>query len=264
MTLLKKNIWVWLKEYTLITVGVLLYVMGWIIFLVPNNMIGGGVTGLGSIVQYATGGAVKIGYTYFVVNAGLLVAALFTLGRSFGAKSIYAILLTSVALNVGQGLIPDEIIKLLALDNGKLMCTIMGGIMVGVGIGMSISQGGSTGGTDIIALIVNKYRNVSPGRMILILDAVIILSSLFVPSYVSEGVLMPWPDKITTVVYGFILITIVSTVLDLYLSGSRQSVQIFILSQKYAQIADAITTDLHRGVTVLNGKGWYTSTTPRS
>ena len=258
MTLFNKKLWVGVKEYTLITLGVLLYVMGWIIFLIPNNMIGGGVTGLGSIVQYATGGAIKIGWTYFVVNAGLLVAALFTLGRSFGAKSVYAILLTSVALNVGQGLFPQEIIQLLALDNGKLMCTISGGIMVGVGIGMSISQGGSTGGTDIIALIVNKYRNVSPGRMILILDAVIILSSLFVPSYMPDGSLMSWPDKITTVVYGFILIMIVSSVLDVYLSGSRQSVQIFVLSRKYAEIADAITRDLHRGVTVLNGKGWYT------
>lgn len=258
MTLFDKKFWVGVKEYTLISLGVLLYVMGWIIFLIPNNMIGGGVTGLGSIVQYATGGAIKIGWTYFVVNAGLLVAALFTLGRSFGAKSVYAILLTSVALNVGQGLFPQEIIQLLALDNGKLMCTISGGIMVGVGIGMSISQGGSTGGTDIIALIVNKYRNVSPGRMILILDAVIILSSLFVPSYMPDGTLMSWPDKITTVVYGFILIMIVSSVLDVYLSGSRQSVQIFVLSRKYAEIADAITRDLHRGVTVLNGKGWYT------
>ncbi len=258
MTAHKNHFWRTLKEYSLITVGVLMYVMGWIVFLIPNNMIGGGVTGLGSIVQYATGGAVKIGYTYFVVNAGLLVLALFTLGRSFGTKSVYAILLTSVALNLGQGLVPDEIIRLLALDNGKLMCTIMGGIMVGVGIGMSISQGGSTGGTDIIALVVNKYRNVSPGRMILILDAVIILSSLLVPSYMADGSLMSWPDKFTTVVYGFILITIVTTVMDLYLSGSRQSVQIFILSPKYAEIADAITRDLHRGVTVLNGKGWYT------
>ena len=125
MTSLKKNFWVGVKEYTLITLGVLMYVVGWIIFLIPNNMIGGGVTGLGSIVQYATGGAIKIGYTYFVVNAALLVAALFTLGRSFGAKSVYAILLTSVALNVGQGIFPQEIIQTLALDNGKLMCTIM-------------------------------------------------------------------------------------------------------------------------------------------
>lgn len=258
MTLLKKTLWTGIKEYSLITLGVLLYVTGWIIFLIPNNMVGGGVTGLGSIIQYATGGAVKIGYTYFVVNAGLLVAALFTLGRSFGFKSVYAILVTSVALNLGQEIFPQEIIQLLALDNGKLMCTISGGIMVGVGIGMSISQGGSTGGTDIIALIINKYRNVSPGRLILIMDAVIILSSLFVPSFMADGARMPWPDKITTVVYGFILVAIVSTVLDLYLSGSRQSVQIFVLSHKHAEIADAITSDLHRGVTVLNGKGWYT------
>ena len=253
-----KKFWIGVKEYFLITLGVTMYVMGWIIFLIPNNMIGGGVTGLGSIVQYATNGVIKIGYTYFVVNAGLLVAALFTLGRSFGAKSIYAILLTSVLLNAAQGIFPDQIIQTLALDNGKLMCTIMGGIMVGIGIGLSMSQGGSTGGTDIIALIVNKYRNVSPGRMILILDAVIILSSLLVPSYMADGTLMNWPDKITTVVYGFILITIVSTVLDLYLTGSRQSVQIFVLSPKYAEIADAITRELHRGVTVFNGKGWYT------
>ena len=253
-----KKFWIGVKEYFLITLGVTMYVMGWIIFLIPNNMIGGGVTGLGSIVQYATNGVIKIGYTYFVVNAGLLVAALFTLGRSFGAKSIYAILLTSVLLNAAQGIFPDQIIQTLALDNGKLMCTIMGGIMVGIGIGLSMSQGGSTGGTDIIALIVNKYRNVSPGRMILILDAVIIMSSLLVPSYMADGTLMSWPDKITTVVYGFILITIVSTVLDLYLTGSRQSVQIFVLSPKYAEIADAITRELHRGVTVFNGKGWYT------
>ena len=253
-----KQFWVGVKEYFLITLGVTMYVMGWIIFLIPNNMIGGGVTGLGSIVQYATNGVIKIGYTYFVVNAGLLVAALFTLGRSFGAKSIYAILLTSVLLNAAQGIFPDQIIQTLALDNGKLMCTIMGGIMVGIGIGLSMTQGGSTGGTDIIALIVNKYRNVSPGRMILILDAVIIMSSLLVPSYMADGTLMSWPDKITTVVYGFILITIVSTVLDLYLTGSRQSVQIFVLSPKYAEIADAITRELHRGVTVFNGKGWYT------
>ena len=123
---------------------------------------------------------------------------------------------------------------------------------------MTMSQGGSTGGTDIIALIVNKYRNVSPGRMILWMDVVIIMSSLLIPSYTAEGALVSWADKITTVVYGFILVVIVSTVLDLYLSGSKQSVQLFILSQKYEQIADAITKDLHRGVTVLDGKGWYT------
>jgi len=247
-----------LKEYSLITLGILLYVVGWNVFLVPNNLVGGGVSGIASIIQYATQGAVKIGYSYFFINIVLLVIALFTLGRSFGGKTVYAIILASAGLNLLQGWIPAEIPQILAVENGKLMSTIMGGIIIGVGIGISMSQGGSTGGTDIIALIVNKYRNVSPGRMILMMDVVIILSSLLVPSYTPAGELVRWPEKITTVVYGFILVVVCSTVLDLYISGAKQSVQLFIFSSKYAEIADGITHSLHRGVTVLNGKGWYT------
>ena len=246
------------RDYFHITVGILAYVLGWTIFLVPNNLIGGGVTGLASIIQYATGGVVKIGYSYLAINVVLLVVALFTLGRSFGVKTVYAILIASVGLNLFQGIIPPEIIQPLAIENGKLMSVIMGGILVGFGIGLTISAGGSTGGTDIVAMIVNKYRNVSPGRMILALDVFIILSSLLVPSYTQSGELVPFVEKIVTVVYGLILITINSTVLDLYLSGSRQSVQVFILSQKYQQIADTVTRDLRRGVTALEGRGWYT------
>lgn len=258
MTVNGKKVWGAFKEYLLITVGILSYVLGWTIFLVPNNLVGGGVTGLSSIIQYATGGTLKIGYSYFAINVVLLIAALFLLGKSFGAKTVYAIILASVGLNLFQEIIPQDIIQTLAIDNGKLMCVIIGGIMAGVGIGMTISQGGSTGGTDIIALIVNKYRNVSPGRMILSMDVVIILSSLLVPSYTQAGDLVPFTEKIITVVYGLILITICSTVLDLYLSGSKQSVQVFILSHKYEEIADLITRDLHRGVTAIEGKGWYT------
>lgn len=258
MAMNKKSILTIFKEYSLITLGILLYVTGWAVFLVPNNLVGGGVSGVASIIQYGTRGFIKIGTTYFVINAILLVIALFTLGKSFGGKTVFAVILASVGLNVFQDLIPAEIIQTLAIDNGKLMSTIMGGIMVGVGIGLTMSQGGSSGGTDIIALIVNKYRNVSPGRMILLMDVVIILSSMLVPSYTADGALLPWTEKVTTVVYGFILVMVNSTVIDLYLSGSRQSVQVFILSKKYEQIADTITHELRRGVTVLDGKGWYT------
>ncbi len=258
MAMNKKSVLTIFKEYSLITLGILLYVTGWAVFLVPNNLVGGGVSGVASIIQYGTRGFIKIGTTYFVINAILLVIALFTLGKSFGGKTVFAVILASVGLNVFQDLIPAEIIQTLAVDNGKLMSTIMGGIMVGVGIGLTMSQGGSSGGTDIIALIVNKYRNVSPGRMILLMDVVIILSSMLVPSYTADGALLPWTEKVTTVVYGFILVMVNSTVIDLYLSGSRQSVQVFILSKKYEQIADTITHELRRGVTVLDGKGWYT------
>ena len=244
------------KEYLLITIGILCYVSGWSLFLLPNNLVGGGVSGLSSIIQYATG--FKMGYTYFIVNAGLLVIAFLILGAGFGGKTIYAIILASVGLSVLPDIIPLQIIDTLALQNGKLMSVIMGGIMAGVGIGMSMTQGGSTGGTDIIALIVNKYRNISPGRMILWMDVFIILSSIVVPSYTADGSLVSWPDKVTTVVYGLILMTINGYVVDLYISGSRQSVQLFILSHKYDKIADCITGELHRGVTVLPATGWYT------
>lgn len=256
MSAAKIGFWRTLKEYALISLGLMLFVIGWTIFLVPNNLVGGGVTGIASIVQYATG--IKMGYTYFVVNLLLLAAGVLVLGKGFGFKTVYAVLFTSVCLNVFQGIVPQELIEGLALANGKLMCTIIGGIMVGIGIGMSFSQGGSTGGTDIIALMVIKYRNISPGKVILLMDFIIISSSILVPSYAPDGSVVPFAEKFTTVIYGLILVTVNSYVIDLYLSGSKQSVQVFILSRRYAEIADAVTMDLHRGVTVLDGKGWYT------
>lgn len=252
------SVFISLKEYVIITLGMLLYIVGWSVFLVPNQLVGGGVSGLASVVQYATNGAVKMGYTYFVVNVVLLIIAMFILGNKFGFKTIYAIVIASVGLNVFQEIIPADICQTLAVENGKLMSSIMGGLMAGVGIGLCMSQGGSTGGTDIIALIVNKYRNVSPGKMILAMDVVIILSSLLVPIQDADGSIMQFNEKITTCVYGFILIVVNGTVLDMVIAGTRQSVQLFILSKKHKEIADAITNDLHRGVTVLNGMGWYT------
>ena len=258
MPVLNKSVWKTLSEYALVALGILMYVLGWTLFLIPNNLVGGGVTGISSILQYATHGVINAGWSYGVINILLLIVALRLLGKSFGSKTIFAVVLASVGLSFLQKIIPQGIIQSLALENGKLMSTTMGGMLAGAGIGMTMSQGGSTGGTDIIALVVNKYRNVSPGRMILWIDVAIILSSLFFPSYMPDGSLMGWSDKITTVVYGFILVVVNSTVLDLYISGSRQSVQLFVLSDRFAEIADAVTNDLHKGVTVLDGEGWYT------
>ena len=275
MPVLKKTFWTVVREWALVTLGITIYVTGWALFLMPNNLVGGGVSGISSMIQYATGGAIQMGYSYFVLNAILIIAAVVVIGMGFGAKTIYAIILASIGLRFLPDLIPADIIQTLALQNGKLMSTLCGGVMAGIGIGMSISNGGSTGGTDIIALIWTKYRNVSPGKVILYLDFVIILSSLLVPSFVpdidpatgkqilgADGQplthLMPFSEKVTTVIYGLILVTVNGRVIDSYLSGSQQSVQLFILSKHYAEIADSITHDLHRGVTVLDGKGWYT------
>lgn len=256
--ILNQNLWTFVKEYLLISLGVLFYTGGWTFFLMPKNLVGGGVTGIGVILEYATG--FPVSYTYLILNVLLLIASFFILGKGFGAKTIYAILLTTVCFRF-MGQIPGVQEFAAKLTDEPLMAVIMGGIMTGVGIGMSISVGGSTGGTDIIALIYTKFRNVSPGKVILVLDVAIICSSLLVPSYqVVDGVetLVSWPDKVLAVVFGFLLVVITSTVLDLYISGSRQSVQLFILSKKSDEIAEAITVELRRGVTVLDGMGWYT------
>ena len=274
MPVLQKTLFTHIKEWLLVTLGILIYVLSWSVFLIPNNLIGGGVSGISSMIQYATGGTIQMGYTYFILNAILVAAAMVVLGMGFGAKTIYAIILASIALRFLPGMVPATIIKTLAIDNGKLLSVLMGGLLAGIGIGMSISNGGSTGGTDIIALIYTKYHNVSPGKVILVLDFIIIGSSLLIPSYVNEldaaglPVLdaagnpvtfkMPFAEKITTVLYGLILVTVNSYVLDMYISGSQQSVQLFILSKEYEKIADAISQEMHRGVTVLDGKGWYT------
>ena len=222
-----------IKEYFLVAIGIIIYVMGWVVFLIPNNLVGGGVTGIGTIIQYATG--FNVGYTFFIINGILLIIAFFIMGSGFGGKTIMAIILASIGLRILPEMVPDTIIQAIALDNGKLMCTLIGAMMAGLGIGIAMSQGGSTGGTDIIALIVSKYRNVSPGRMILVIDVVIIASSFFVPSYTADGELVGWADKFTGVVYGFLLVIVCGNVVDIYLSGTKQSVQVFILSPTFSR-----------------------------
>lgn len=253
--ILKRSFGTLLKEYGLVTIGVMSYALGWTIFLLPNNLIGGGVSGFASILYYATG--LPMGVTYFILNILLLVIGTKILGTGFGGKTIYAIVMTSVMLSVMPKIIPSDFIHEFALSNGKLICTFLGGIIAGFGIGLSISQGGSTGGTDIVALVWCRFYPASPGRVILIIDVAIILSSLLFPSYTEAGDLLPFSDKLAVVVYGLIQVTVCGYAIDLYLSGSKQSVQAFIFTKKVTEMADAIAFDMKRGVTVLPAKGWY-------
>ena len=243
-----------IKEYLLITLGVTLYALGWAMFLTPNSMIGGGVTGFSAILEYAFNLPIPI--TYFVLNILLLVIGTKILGTGFGAKTIYAIIMTSVMLAVTKEFIPVDFVAAFSQDS-KIVCTVLGGIMAGVGIGLSMSMGGSTGGTDIIALIWCKFKHASPGRVILIIDIIIILASLLFPSYDRNGALLPYPEKVAIVVYGLMQVTVCGYAIDLYISGSKQSVQAFIFTKKVSEMADAIAFDMKRGVTVIPAKGWY-------
>ena len=252
---LKSSVWTTFREYLLVTVGIVSYALGWSIFLLPNNLIGGGVSGFASIVFYATG--IPMGVTYLILNVLLLLIGTKILGTGFGGKTIYAIILTAAMLAIFPKVIPMDFIEEFALSNGKLICTILGGIIAGLGIGLSISQGGSTGGTDIVALLWCKFYPASPGRVILIVDVVIILSSLLFPSYTGSGEMLSYAEKLAVVVYGLIQVTVSGYAIDMYLSGAKQSVQAFIFTKKVSEMADAIAFDMKRGVTAIPAKGWF-------
>ncbi|MBR0254498.1 MAG: YitT family protein [Bacteroidales bacterium] len=248
----KNKVLATLKSYAIITLGLIFYVLAWVVFIIPHQLVGGGVTGISAVIQYCTG--FNVSYSFFIINAVLLLIALKVLGPSFGVKTIYAMVVTTLLLRFMPFIIPEEFIRIIALENGKLLSVMIGGTISALGISLTFSQGGSSGGTDIIALMITKYRAISPGKILLFLDIFIIGSSLIVPT---EG---SWGVRVANLMYGYVMAGVFSVALDLFVSGSKQSVQIFIFSKKYEKIADRITGDVHRGVTALEGKGWYTKT----
>ncbi len=238
-----------IKDYVIITIGLLCYTLAWVIFVLPNELVGGGVSGIGAIIQYTTGFSVS--YSFFLINIVLLLIALKVLGKGFGAKTVYAIIFASLSFKILPMIISQTFIEEIALNNGKLLCCIMGGVLSGFGIGLTFSRGGSTGGTDIIALMINKYRNVSPGRIILLIDVFVVGSSIFLHPDATLG------HRLANVMYGYIMVAACSFTIDLFISGTKQSVQVFIFSKKFDEIADRVTTEMGRGVTVLNAEGWF-------
>lgn len=240
------------KDYFYITLGLISYSLGWAAFLLPYQITTGGTTGIGAIIYYSTGFPIQ--WSYFIINAFLMTFAIRILGPKFSIKTTYAIFMLTLLLWLFQ-LIVDNYVqtsevsasgKPLILGIGQdFMACIIGAAMCGVGLGIVFNYNGSTGGTDIIAAIVNKYRDVSLGRMIMICDVFIISSCYFL--------FHDW----RRVIFGFVTLFIIGVVLDWIINSARQSVQFFIFSKKYDEIADRITKETNRGVTVLDGTGWY-------
>ena len=238
-----------IKEYTVVILGMLIYTLGWVFFLIPNGLVGGGVTGISAIIYYMT--EFPVSYSFFLINGLLLAIALKVLGKTFGVKTIFAIVAGTIFLKILPDVIPQDLIQTIAIDNGKLLSAIIGGALAGAGIAINFTQGGSTGGTDIIALMINKYRSMSPGRLILMMDVIIVASSLIIPSQAGVG------HRVAIIIYGYILISVTGYTVDMIITGAQQSVQMFIFSQHHNAIADRITS-IGRGVTVIDSMGWFT------
>lgn len=234
------------KSYIFITIGLFMYTFAWSGFLIPSGILGGGISGVSTLIYYATGKAIQVGFSNLIMNAVLVVIAIKILGAKFGMNTIYGIVISSLFFILLQNLIHEPIIQ----DN-KFMCALIGAMLSGTGIGIAFSNGGNSGGTDIIALIITKYFNISPGRVILYLDILIVSSSYFIfPN-------LPPQERVEIIVYGFVIMGVFSYTLDTVIEGNKQSYQIMVFSKENRLIADRIGEEIKRGVTILKGEGWY-------
>ena len=232
-------------SYIVITLGLMLYTFGWSAFMLPMKIVGGGVSGMSAILYYAVGIHVPIGVLNFIFNAILVAIGFKMLGSKFGANTIYGIIMSSLCFILWQ--------QVLKVDTwfdvehfGVFMCAVLGGVCCGAGIGLSFIMGGNSGGTDIIALIVCKYHNISPGRVIMLIDVVIIGCSFFVS------------HKLDNVICGYVVMVVMTYVLDMVLDGNKQSYQVMVFSSKNDEIGDAVTKEVGRGATLLDAEGCYT------
>ena len=248
MTDKTRKVLIGIFDYIVITVGVVLFVLAWTSFLLPNNMIDGGLTGASALLSMVTGISVDI--WYFGINSFLLIMAWIILGRSFGIRTIYAIVLSSVLFRVfgspSMAFLQSVPGNALAV-NEPILVPIIGGLLEAVGLALIILRGGSTGGTDILALIVNKFWPVSLGQFYLFADFVVITLLLLIPGHC-----------FTDVVKGYVTMGVCAYVLDLIMLGREQSVQLHIFSNKYEEIGNFMNKELERGVTALEAVGWYT------
>ncbi len=237
----KSLIWQEVKSHIIITVAIIISAIGWTGFLIPSNMLGGGVTGLATIIYWVTG--LPTGISIFVLNAILILIAFKSLGRRFALSTIYSVIVTSVVFYILQ-----EYVFLAPIIEDRFLSAVLGAGLNGVACAFIFLEGSSTGGTDIIVMMINKYRNITLGRLTLFINVAIISCSYFV-----------FRD-LELLIYSYVGLMVTSYTMDLTMNGSKQSVQMFIFSQKPDEIADMVGNEVHRGVTMIKGTGWYTKT----
>ncbi|GBU07229.1 membrane protein [Bacteroidales bacterium] len=226
------------KDLVNIAVGLVFYAVGWTGFLLPSEITTGGVTGIGALIYYAKG--IPVEYSYFIINAFLLLFSIKIFGLKFSLRTIFSVFVLTLLLSFFGKIFQEPIVV-----GEPFMSCILGGVLCGIGIGIVFSAGGSTGGTDIIALVISKYRNMRIGKSMLISDVIIICSSYMIFQSVEK------------IVYGLVVMGVMTYTVDLVFNGTRQSVQFLIFSEKYDEIATAINQQIGRGCTIIQGQGWY-------
>ena len=258
------------------TFGMFCYAFGWLMCVLPAGGMGGGAAGLATLINAilpsSLTGFLTIGTLVFIINCVLLVLGVMIVGWKFGIKTLYCILMMSVMFNLVESFLePDLMVNMLkGVDAWRLLLVVLGAASCGVGIAVSFMQGGSTGGTDIVAMIINKFRTVSYGKVLLMTDCGILISSVFLTTVVTvansaDVIELTTIEPLSSLafarmIYGFIMIAVIGYTVDFVQSGNQQSNQIMIFCKDYEAMADMINTKAHRGATLIDAMGWYTKT----
>ena len=236
------------KEYLILTIASFIFAAAWECFMIPNGMSAGGMMGLCTIIQYATGDLIPAQVSYIAINAVLMVIAVLAMGIGFGFKTIYCIVVSTLAMGLISGMdalhsVPGEFFYI----EEKVLVPIFAGVLEALGIGLILRYGGSTGGSDIVALMINKYWPVSLSTTFLIMDLFICAALLLLPE-----------KNFSDMCYGLEMVVVFSFMVDTVVGGKKSSYQLFVFSDRYKEIADYIIYKMERGVTVLQAQGWYT------
>ena len=240
--------WQLTRDYLQMLLGAAIYTAGYTLFLLPYGIVSGGVTGISTITFYLTG--LPAGQTYFIINACLLLLAARVLGWRYLVRTVIVTSIMSLAISLLQAKLtvtgPDGARELVHLvGDQRFMACVIGALLEGLGLATIFLGGGSSGGTDIIASSINKYWDISLGRLLLMIDIGIIGFSYLIAR------------NIETVVIGYMAMLISTNFIDYVMNTARQSVQFIIISEHYEEIAQEVNTRMDRGVTVLTGEGFY-------
>ena len=252
MKMTKQDLIYEVRDYFNITLGLMLYTLGFTVFLLPYEIVTGGIAGISAIVFYSTGFPVQ--YTFFIINAALIILALKTLGWKFLTKTLYATFMLTFMLELAQEIVvqPDGTFYKLLGEGNDFMSLVIGCIITGTALAVVFLNNGSTGGTDIVAAVVNKFHNISLGKALIMVDFCIIGSCLFIDSFGAIDL------RFRKVVFGLCTMLIECLMLDYVMYWQRQSVQFMIFSKKYQEIAFAISRKTDHTLTILDGHGFWT------
>ncbi len=240
------------KDYIMIIFGLCLYAVGFTIFILPHHVVIGGLTGVGTLVLFATNGVIPVAVTIYACNILLLTSGFKILGKQFVLRTIFGATFASLSIGVIEGYFTSHP----PILQDTAMSLVLGAILCGMGVGTVFVHNGSSGGTDIVAAMVSKVSNVSIGRTMMITDMTIVALSIVLPF---EGNFEARIQaRVPMIIYGWVVTFIISYITDLLINTNRQAKQFIIISEHWEEIADRVNRDAHRGVTILDGEGWYT------